>query len=84
MRNCSFQTEFQEVVYGYLDTFLLSKNLFRLYRYSQQYMVQHFLKKTYNAHNAMDDARMLQELYNKWSPDKRSVSRFTYEAKRVV
>lgn len=79
LRQLSLQQEFRQVVTGFLDTFLLSKNLYRgLTSYSQQNLVHHFLGKTYNAHNAVEDSRMLQELFNSWSPNRRNVSRFTF------
>ncbi|XP_041795443.1 DNA polymerase III subunit epsilon-like [Chelmon rostratus] len=73
--------KFQQVVSGFLDTFLLSKNVFRgLARYSQEYLVCHFLRRTYDAHNALEDARMLQELFYTWSPTNWDISRFTYRS----
>ncbi|KAI3370618.1 hypothetical protein L3Q82_007181 [Scortum barcoo] len=77
LRQLSLHHEFQQVVTGFLDTFPMSKYLFNLRSYSQENMVRHFLGKTYSAHNAMEDARMLQELFNKWRPNIRNVSRFT-------
>ncbi|KAM3609233.1 uncharacterized protein V6R79_011577 [Siganus canaliculatus] len=79
LRQYSLQQEFQQVVSGFLDTFLLSKNVYRgLGSYSQQALVRHFLGKTYDAHNAMEDAGALQELFNAWNPNKRTVSRFVF------
>ncbi|XP_037539016.1 DNA polymerase III PolC-type-like [Nematolebias whitei] len=70
LRRHSLLQQFQQVVSGFLDTFLLSKHLYpRLSRHSQEYMVQHFLRMSYNAHNALEDARMLQKLYKRWSPN---------------
>lgn len=81
MRQCSLRQEFQAVVHGFVDTFLLSKDLFgNLSSYSQVNMVRHFLGQTYDAHNAAEDARMLQELYNSWQPNSRRVSRSTLPA----
>ncbi|KAE8296792.1 hypothetical protein D5F01_LYC05556 [Larimichthys crocea] len=81
LRQFSLLQEFQHVVSGFLDTFLLSKNVFRgLGSYSQEYMVRHFLGKTYNAHDAVEDARMLQELFNRWNPSSWDISRFTYRS----
>ncbi|KAL7403391.1 hypothetical protein ABVT39_028374 [Epinephelus coioides] len=78
LRRLSLHQEFQQVVSGFVDTFLLSKNLYRnLSSHSQQYMVHHFLGRTYEAHNAVEDATMLQELFNSWSPTKWNVSRVT-------
>ncbi|MBN3314054.1 PML protein, partial [Atractosteus spatula] len=67
----SLKDEFQQVVAGFLDTFLLGKELLaasKVTKYSQQYLVKLFLHKTYMAHNALEDVRALQELYNKWNP----------------
>ncbi|KAK9516313.1 hypothetical protein VZT92_024252 [Zoarces viviparus] len=77
LRELSLLQEFKQVAAGFLDTFPLSKNLFRLSSYSQVNMVRHFLKKTYDAHNAVEDATMLQELFNKWHPSTRDISRVT-------
>ncbi|KAM9377221.1 DNA polymerase III subunit epsilon-like [Pholidichthys leucotaenia] len=84
LKQYSLLQEFQQVVSGFLDTFLLSKNLFRhLSSYSQKNMVRHFLGRTYNAHNAVEDARMLQELYRTWNPTAAAASRCTFRANRV-
>ncbi|KAM9352097.1 DNA polymerase III PolC-type-like [Symphorus nematophorus] len=81
LRQFSLRQEFQEVVSGFLDTFLLGKNVFHgLPSYSQAYLVRHFLRKTYDAHNAVEDARMLQELFQIWSPNRCVVSRFIYRS----
>ncbi|KAM9854969.1 DNA polymerase III subunit epsilon-like [Aulostomus maculatus] len=76
---CGLLEEFQEVVSGFLDTLLLSRRLFTdLPSYNQEFLVQYFLRKTYNAHNAVGDARTLQELYSYWNPGPQDVilSRF--------
>ncbi|XP_061919294.1 DNA polymerase III PolC-type-like [Entelurus aequoreus] len=66
--------QFQSLVPFFLDTFLLSKHLFpRFPSYSQRYMVERFLDKTYNAHDATEDAKMLQELFHKLKPSRRVV-----------
>ncbi|XP_042352497.1 DNA polymerase III PolC-type-like [Plectropomus leopardus] len=78
LRTLFLRQEFQQVVSGFVDTFLLSKNLYRdLGSHSQEYMVRHFLGMAYEAHNAVEDARMLQELFNSWRPNNRDVSRVT-------
>ncbi|XP_077592600.1 DNA polymerase III subunit epsilon-like [Stigmatopora nigra] len=56
--------KFARVVSNYLDTFLLSKRLFCNFpSYSLKNLVNHFLGKSYDAHNALDDAKVLQELF---------------------
>lgn len=84
LQQCHMLQDFQQVVAGFVDTFLLSKNLFKcLPSYSQQYMVQYFLEKTYNAHDAMEDARMLQELFRSWNPSRFDVQRCTFMGSRM-
>ncbi|XP_031720897.1 three prime repair exonuclease 2 isoform X2 [Anarrhichthys ocellatus] len=78
LRELSLLQEFKQVAAVFLDTLPLSKNLFRLHSYSQENMVRHFLKKTYDAHNAVEDATMLQELFNKWHPSTRDISTVTF------
>ncbi|XP_068459800.1 DNA polymerase III PolC-type-like [Clinocottus analis] len=78
LRQLRLLEEFRQVVSGFVDTFPLSKNLHRLRSYSQVNMVRHFLKKSYDAHNAVEDATMLEELFNHWSPSQRNISRVTY------
>ncbi|CAK6954462.1 DNA polymerase III subunit epsilon-like [Scomber scombrus] len=81
LRKCSLRHQFQQVVHGFVDTFILSKQLFTdLRSYSQENLVRHFLGMTYDAHNAVEDARMLQELYNAWSPSRWHVSGVTFKA----
>lgn len=71
--------QFQQVVCGFLDTLQLSKNVFPgSTRYSQEHLVNRFLGKTYDAHNAAEDARMLQELFCIWEPSNMDISRYIY------
>ncbi|XP_059191750.1 DNA polymerase III PolC-type-like [Centropristis striata] len=78
IRELSLLEEFRQVVTGFVDTFVLSKNLFpNLGRYSQEHLVKHFLATSYDAHNAVKDTSMLQELFNSWSPDESNISTAT-------
>ncbi|XP_062246851.1 uncharacterized protein plex9.1 [Platichthys flesus] len=73
--------EFQQVVSGYLDTLQLSKWLHPdLPQQSQPFLVSYFLGWPYDAHNATEDARMLQELYKIWNPDQNNVLRSSFNA----
>ncbi|XP_071399218.1 DNA polymerase III PolC-type-like [Centroberyx affinis] len=85
LQECSLTQDFQEVVSTFLDTFLLSKQLYApgLARYSQEYLVRYFLKKSYDAHNALEDAKTLQELYKKWDPERWELFRCTFQLPRV-
>ncbi|XP_015243573.1 PREDICTED: DNA polymerase III PolC-type-like isoform X2 [Cyprinodon variegatus] len=79
LRKCSLFQEFQQVVSGFLDTFLLSKNLYPYHdRYSQECLVEYFVGKPYDAHNALEDARMLQELFKAWEPNDSDIRRTTF------
>ncbi|XP_077425676.1 DNA polymerase III subunit epsilon-like [Vanacampus margaritifer] len=74
LREFSLLQEFERAVSNYLDTFLLSKRMFtNFYSYSLSYMVERFLDKSYDAHNALEDARMLQEVYHAWKPGRNAV-----------
>ncbi|XP_029289262.1 uncharacterized protein LOC115009442 [Cottoperca gobio] len=85
LRQFSLYTEFQQVVSGFVDTLPLSRNLHPdLPSYSQVNLVQHFLGKTYNAHDALEDARMLQELFNSWSPSNESIKLSTMSGDEMI
>ncbi|XP_077087064.1 DNA polymerase III PolC-type [Siphateles boraxobius] len=60
--------EFTRAVSGCVDTLTLCRDMFQLQKYSQPFLVQHFLQETYAAHDASEDARTLQELYRVWEP----------------
>ncbi|XP_042364144.1 DNA polymerase III PolC-type-like [Plectropomus leopardus] len=78
LQTLSLWQEFQQVVSGFVDTLPLSKNLYpNLGSHSQRNMVRHFLGVDYEAHNAVEDAKMLQELFNSWRPNNGDVSRVT-------
>ncbi|KPP68311.1 hypothetical protein Z043_113019 [Scleropages formosus] len=71
LREFCLQSEMEHVLSGFLDTFLLSKELLGptgIRKYSQEYLVEHFLKKSYRAHNALEDVKALQELFHHWNP----------------
>lgn len=68
------------VVSQYLDTLELSRALYpELPRHSLQYLVEVFLKRQHDAHNAVEDARFLQALIQYMSPSKFNTSQFIYE-----
>ncbi|XP_078112759.1 three prime repair exonuclease 2-like [Sander vitreus] len=74
---------FQRVVSGFVDTLLLSRNLCPRYlnpgiKYSQKSLVSYFLGKSYDAHNALEDAKMLEELFNFWDPNSWDVADVTF------
>ncbi|XP_061677445.1 DNA polymerase III PolC-type-like [Syngnathoides biaculeatus] len=75
LRESSLLREFQRSVSSYLDTFLLAKWMFtNIHSYSLQYMAQRFLGKTFDAHNALEDAKILQELFGVWKPGRKAVA----------
>ncbi|XP_029289261.1 uncharacterized protein LOC115009440 [Cottoperca gobio] len=85
LRQFSLYTEFQQVVSGFVDTLPLSRNLHPdLPSYSQVNLVQHFLGKTYNAHDALEDASILQELFNSWSPSNESIKLSTMSGDEMI
>ncbi|KAL3061118.1 hypothetical protein OYC64_009348 [Pagothenia borchgrevinki] len=79
LRKFSLFEQFEQVVSGFVDTLPLSKKLYpQLKRFNQPYLVRYFLGERYNAHNAVEDAKLLEELfYNRWNPDNDVISEFT-------
>ncbi|XP_034735518.1 uncharacterized protein LOC117949393 [Etheostoma cragini] len=74
---------FQEVVSGYVDTLLLSRNLCPRHlhpgiKYSQKFLVDYCLRESYDAYNAMKNAMKLQKLFNCWSPTSVQIKEFTF------
>lgn len=68
LKDFGLSEEFGEVVSGCVDTLTMSREMFRLEKYSQPYLVHHFLRQTYGAHDATEDVRTLQDLYRVWKP----------------
>ncbi|XP_059192039.1 DNA polymerase III PolC-type-like isoform X1 [Centropristis striata] len=78
LRRCHQWWKFQEVVSGFVDTLPLSRFLYpELRSHKQPYLVKHFLGETYDAHDAKEDATMLERLFNYWDPDEDDVEQFT-------
>ena len=63
---CNQAAEFGETVCGFVDTLPLFRAHYKneLTKFSQKSLADHFLHKEYNAHNAEDDAKILQEIVN--------------------
>ncbi|XP_034091966.1 DNA polymerase III PolC-type-like isoform X2 [Gymnodraco acuticeps] len=79
LRKFSLFEQFKQVVSGFMDTLPLSKKLYpQLKRFNQPYLVRCFLGVKYNAHNAVEDAKQLEELFcNRWNPDNDDIREFT-------
>ncbi|XP_056596677.1 uncharacterized protein plex9.1 isoform X2 [Triplophysa dalaica] len=75
LKEFGLSEEFREVVSGCVDTLSMSREMFRLEKYSQPFLVHHFLGQPYGAHDATEDARVLQDLYSVWKPRKEVVMR---------
>ncbi|RXM95865.1 Protein PML, partial [Acipenser ruthenus] len=63
--------EFKLLVSGFLDTLILSKDLLRntgIKSFKQENLVKELLKKSYPAHNALEDVKALQDLYSALRP----------------
>ncbi|KAI4796254.1 hypothetical protein KUCAC02_027863 [Chaenocephalus aceratus] len=71
--------QFKRVVSGFVDTLPLSKKLYpQLDCFKQPCLVRYFLGRKYNAHNAVEDAKQLEELFcNRWNPDNDDIEEFT-------
>lgn len=69
--------QFQRVVPGYLDTLPLSRRLHpELPYYDLPSLVSYLLEEDFNAHNAEEDARVLQQLFYYWDPEESTYSEF--------
>lgn len=80
LETCFLREGFLQVVSGFLDTLQICKELFafKLKKFSQEHLAVVFLSKSYEAHNALEDVKVLQELYQKWSPSQALVHRCTF------
>ncbi|XP_023693973.1 DNA polymerase III subunit epsilon-like [Paramormyrops kingsleyae] len=70
LSNFSFYNKLTFIV-GFLDTLRLSYDLpvcSAFKKFSLEYLVKQFLDKSYEAHNALEDSKVLQELFYVWSP----------------
>ncbi|CAL8370355.1 unnamed protein product [Boreogadus saida] len=76
---CSLDEEFQQLGSRFLDTLELSRALHPgLGSHSLVNLSKHFLPRHYNAHDALEDVRALQELYNCWNPPQETLDRFVF------
>ncbi|XP_059192040.1 DNA polymerase III PolC-type-like isoform X2 [Centropristis striata] len=74
LRSCHHWWKFQEVVSGFVDTLPLSRFLYpELRSHKLQDLVELFLGETYDVHDAKEDAKRLERLFNRWNPDKEDV-----------
>ncbi|XP_034031477.1 DNA polymerase III PolC-type [Thalassophryne amazonica] len=79
LHQCNLLQDFQQVVHSFLDTYLLSKKLFPfLERYSLESLVAQFIRRAYNSHDAVEDARVLQDLYRTWDPEEHDLLGCTF------
>ena len=60
---CGLEQRFKDTVLGFVDTLTTIKRKFpKLISYKQECLAQHFGLSEYNAHNAEDDVRMLNNI----------------------
>lgn len=73
------QHDFKQKVHGFLDTLQLSKHIYpSLQRYSLKDLVNQFLGQHFDAHNAVEDAKVLQKLFYTWNPRDVIVEMYTF------
>ncbi|XP_034091967.1 DNA polymerase III PolC-type-like [Gymnodraco acuticeps] len=79
LRKFSLFEQFEQVVSGFVDTLPLSRKLYpQLKWFNQPYLVRCFLEGEYNAHNAVENSKQLEELFwNYWEPYNEDISEFT-------
>lgn len=69
--------QFKRMVPAFLDTLPLSKRVRpKLASYSLSSLVYKFLGEAFSAHNAVEDARVLQKLFYIWNPERSTYSEF--------
>lgn len=69
MAENGLQQRFRQVVSGFVDTFQLSKHIYSyLPGYSLKALASHFLGQQFDAHNALEDAKILEKLFITWNP----------------
>ncbi|XP_078409953.1 protein PML-like [Cetorhinus maximus] len=81
-KELSMKDQFASCVTGFLDTFWLSRDIVprsEVSSYRQPDLVRTYLKKDYEAHNAIEDVKSLQELYSvlKFTPEQKQNSQFS-------
>lgn len=73
------QQDFKQKVHGFLDTLPLSKEIYPgLPGYSLEALVNQFLGQHFDAHNAVEDAKVLQRLFYIWNPSEGIVKMYTF------
>lgn len=79
MAENGLQQRFRQVVSGFVDTFQLSKRLYpNLPGYSLTALARNFLGQQFDAHNALEDAKILEKLFNTWTPSKPHIDMCTH------
>ena len=67
---CKEKHEFSQKVIGFSDSLTAFRERFPERKiYTQESLAKDLLGATYNAHNALDDVRMLQKLVSRYIPD---------------
>ena len=60
---CQYWENFESIVIGFVDTFLVFKKEFpKRDSYKQDVLMQDLMHETYSVHNALDDVKALQKL----------------------
>nr|XP_023697399.1 protein PML-like [Paramormyrops kingsleyae] len=86
LRGFSLQNELERVIPGFLDTLLLSKDLpacSRVRKFSLQYLVKYFLGKPFEAHDALEDSKALEQLCHVWNPSPMLIRRHLYTVQQI-
>lgn len=72
------QQSFTQEVSRFMDTYLLSRYIYpKLKKYSLEFLASHFLHQQFDAHNGLEDATILQKLFNTWKPAEPLIDMFT-------
>ncbi|XP_048873068.1 protein PML-like [Brienomyrus brachyistius] len=86
LRGFSLQNELERVTPGFLDTLLLSRDLpacSGVRKFSLQYLVEYFLGKSFEAHDALEDSKALEQLCHAWNPSPMLIRRHLYAVQQI-
>ena len=85
---CNKIDRFEQFVSGFADTLPMFRKMYKgskeLKNFKQTTLVQYLLKATYNAHNACDDSKSLQDLVENSKADKKDILAHSFSVSAVV
>lgn len=79
--NCNLFDVFTQCVFALVDSLAVFRGRFpELKKFNQAHLAEHFCKEDFNAHNAEDDARMLNKILIKSNLTARELLKYSYQS----